>query len=154
MVIEQFDMDTLLAPGDTRTDDVLAIHDLWRQIGDDNTDALHGDSEGLRVLMSGLDYLVSREQNLARVIGAISIMDCGRGLAKIDSLAVHPDYRHRGLGLALARGAIEHCVARGYAEITTTAMPSSQALFTRLGFETYEVHTTGNASMFFDIEST
>ena len=69
MVIEQFDMDTLLAPGDTRTDDVLAIHDLWRQIGDDNTDALHGDSEGLRVLMSGLDYLVSREQNLARVIG-------------------------------------------------------------------------------------
>ena len=86
MVIEQLDMDTPLMPGDTRTDDVLAIHDLWRQIGDDNTDALHGDSEGLRALMSGLDYLVSREQNLARVIGAISIMDCGRGLAKIDSL--------------------------------------------------------------------
>ena len=141
-------------PGDTRTDDVLAIHDLWRQIGDDNTDALHGDSEELRVLMSGLDYLVLREQNPSRIVAAVSVMNCRERLAKIDSLAVHPDYRHRGLGLALARGAIEHCVARGYAEITTTAMPSSQALFTRLGFETYEVHTTGNASMFFDIQST
>ena len=76
MVIEQFDMDTLLAPGDTRTDDVLAIHDLWRQIGDDNTDALHGDSEGLRVLMSGLDYLVSREQNGLRVTKCGTISGC------------------------------------------------------------------------------
>ncbi len=151
MSIEAFDMSTPLAPKDARTNDVLAIHRLWRQICDDNTEYIDNDPCLLQGAMSGLDYLVLRERRLPRILGAVSVMDCGQVLAKIDSLAVDPEYHRLGYGHALAESAIQLCSDNEKETIIVTAMPSSEKLFTDFGFEAYEVHDTGNVTMFLDI---
>lgn len=110
MAVEIFDMETPLGSDKNRADDVVAIADLWRQIGDDNTSSIIDDPELLRSLMAGLDYLVLRHPETTRPLGAVSVMNCRRNLAKIDSLAVHPEHQHQGHGHTLAESAIRHCV--------------------------------------------
>lgn len=151
MAIEYFDMDTPLAPSDARADDILAIHDLWGQIGDDNADALLGDPEGLRTILAGLDYLVLRRDDTPHIIGAVSVMDCQRGLAKIDSLAVHPAHHRHGYGRQLVERALKHCKDSRFDTVTATAMPSSLQLFESCGFEPYERHESGNTTVFLDL---
>ena len=151
MLIESLDMNTPLRIDDARAVDIQAIRDLWQSIGDDNTSAIRSDAELLRTLMSGLDYFVLRRNVGLRVIGAVSVMDCTRNLAKIDSLAVHYEHQGNGYGRELAKRAVDHCVDNGYHGIITTALPSSQRIFTGLGFETCDVHRSGNATMFLDI---
>lgn len=150
MHISAFDMETPLNTADPRAEDIFAISDLWRQIGDDNLDAIAHNPETLRSAMAGLDYLVLRD-NSPRLIGAVSVLDCRRKLAKIDSLAVHPEHQGQGYGYELARSAVKHCVAHGHKQIITHAKPAAQNLFGTLGFETYEVHETGNATMFLEL---
>lgn len=150
MSITLFDMETPLNAADPRTEDIFAISGLWRQIGDDNIDAITHDPETLRSVMAGLDYLVLRNDS-PRLIGAVSVLNCGQGLAKIDSLAVHPEHQGQGYGYELARSAVKHCVTHGHEQIITHAKPAAQHLFDSLGFETYEVHETGNATMFLDL---
>lgn len=148
MSVEVFDMETPLGFADTRTHDVEQIRELWSQINILGNKAHRRSPEELRVLMSGLDYLVIRKPQTTRIIGAVSILDCNRGLAKVDTLAVAPAEHRRGHGRTLAQSAIKHCVDRGYKNITTTAMPSSKNLFASCGFEAYEAHDSGNTTMF------
>ncbi|HMR72957.1 MAG TPA: GNAT family N-acetyltransferase [Candidatus Saccharibacteria bacterium] len=151
MSITRFDMETRLKAADPRTEDIFAIGDLWRQIGDNNIDAITHDPETLRSVMAGLDYLVLRDDS-CRLIGAVSVLDCRQRLAKIDSLAVHPEHQGKRYGYELARSAVKHCVTHGYEQIITHAKPAAQKLFNSLGFETYEVNKTGNATMFLDLK--
>ena len=151
MSITPFDIETPLKRGDSRAEDIVAISDLWQQIGDGNIDAIVHDPETLRSVMAGLDYLVLRDDS-CRLIGAVSVLDCGRNLAKIDSLAVHPEHQRQGHGYQLARSAVKHCVTHGHEQIITHAKPAAQKLFNSLGFETYEVNKTGNATMFLDLK--
>ena len=145
MYIEHLDVDQPLAGNPQLAEDILALARLWRQIGNHPED----DPESLQSCMRGLEYYVSRSPS-AELIGAVSIMDCKRGLAKIDSLAVLPQYQGRGHGRALVRAAISHCFDRGTTQIMTTALPAAQPVFASLGFETFEMYETGNASMFLD----
>lgn len=151
MTIELFDMTTPLGVSDARTADILAVSELWNSIGDSNTEAIAHNPETLRGLMDGLDYLVMRDTDSPRLVGAVSVMDCQRGLAKIDSLAVMSEFQGQGRGRRLACAALQHCTDNGFKEVATVAMPSSQRLFTSLGFEIFEMYDSGNASMFKDL---
>jgi len=131
--------------------DILGINRLWRLIGDDDFDRPELDLGIVQAVMIGLDYYVARWRMGGRIIGAVSIMDCTRGLAKIDSLAVDPENQRNGVGQGLAERALEHCVEGDFSTVTVTAMPSSKKIFERLGFEVFEAYDTGNFSMFRDL---
>ncbi len=151
MTVQRFDMSGSLSP--SRTRDIVAISKLWNQIPTDVGFALNDpqDTETLRLLMMGLDYFVKRNNQL-QVIGAASVMLCSPQLAKIDSLAVDPKYHLRGYGKQLAKSAVNYCASIGCEEIVTFAVPASQPIFTSLGFEVFERHSsTGNATMFCDL---
>lgn len=151
MFIQPLDMETSLRANDPRVTDIRAVHALWKDIGDDNTGYIADNPELLRAVMSGLDYLVLRADEMSPVVGAVSVMNCTSGLAKIDSLAVDRLHRGRRYGSKLAGRAVEHCVQREYDSITVTAMPSSRQIFDSLGFEVYETHDSGNTTMFLDL---
>lgn len=155
MSIERFDMDTPLAINDiSRRQDVDTIIQLWKQIGDNSSEHIEHDTEFMRSMMTGLEYTVARKPiaDKDRVIGAISIMDCRVNLAKIDSLAVSPEYQRspQKYGSSLAAAAVNLCWEQGFEQITTIAMPSSRKVFSRLGFEIDEIYDSGNALMFLD----
>lgn len=159
MYIELFDMDKPFSTQDVdHNKDIEDISHLWKLVGDYQDRALrYGRAEELRALMSGLDYLVLRPSRKKQIVGTVSIMNCTPNqskleLAKIDSLAVHPDYQGKSTrnGSKLAQAAVELCWQKGYREITVIAMPSSQGIFQRLGFESFEAYDSGNVSMFLD----
>lgn len=152
MTIEQFDMSQKLDADRAR--DVLAISDLWRQIPTDAEMVLDDaqDPETLRRLMAGLDYFVKRDDGLW-VIGAVSVMMCGSGLAKIDSLAVKPEHQGKGHGRELARRAVVYCDEARCVEIVTRAMPAAQPIFSQLGFRTIEPEaSSGDATMYLSLQ--
>jgi|GEM_PF-6620138 len=151
MAIEEFDMTQQLDA--QRTRDVLAISELWKQIPTNAEMVLDGskDPETLRRLMAGLDYFVKRDDGLW-VIGAVSVMMCGFGLAKIDSLAVDPEYRGQGYGTELARRAVVYCDEVGCDEIETRVTPAAQPIFSQLGFSTIESEASGNATMYLGLK--
>jgi N-acetylglutamate synthase-like GNAT family acetyltransferase len=146
MAIEAFDMSRLLTGDSAFGDDLLAIARLWAQIGG----PLQKDPEALQQSMKGLDYFVARHRTKQRIIGAVSVMDCREGLAKIDSLAVAHTHQGRGYGYALVQTAVRHCFQNDFELITVLATPASQGVFGACGFEVDEVHRTGNATMYLD----
>ncbi len=153
MSVEIFDMETPLNHADSRAQDVLQITELWSQINVLGNRIHKLPPEEIRTLMSGLDYLVIRKPTTTQIIGALSVLDCNRGLAKFDTLAIAPAEQRRGYGRTLTQSAIEHCADSGYKNITTTAMPSSKKLLASLGFEAYQTHDSGNTSMFLKLGS-
>lgn len=102
-------------------------------------------------MMAGLDYLVLREDKNQAVVGAVSVMDCKRGIAKIESLAVDELFRGRGNGSKLAGAAVQHCSDQGYSTIHTIAMPSSYRIFDKLGFDVDTKYDSGNMHMSIDL---
>lgn len=125
--------------------DVTAIMKLWRQIADDEPSV---DTETSRMIMEGLGYHVVRSNG--QIVGAVSVMDCTRGLAKLDSLAVYPEHRGRGYGTKLASAAIKYAFANGSQSVLTLALPAAQSIFKSLGFKDIEVYDSGNALMVLD----
>lgn len=155
MIIGRFNMDTPLATLDAnRRHDIDTIVSLWKQIGGGNTEQVEHDTEFMRSIMSGLEYIVAREpiDDRQKIVGAVSVIDCSNRLAKIDSLAVSPDYQRssRRYGSKLAETAVDLCWSQGFKQITALAMPSSRKIFSRLGFEPENVYDSGNALMFLD----
>ena len=66
--------------------------------------------------------------------GMLTVLDEGQ----ITNVAVHPDYRRRGLGAEAVRGLLEGARARNLAEITLEVRESNAAaiaLYRRFGFE-------------------
>lgn len=151
MLISHFDVTRSMDGDRGQLRDVLDIDRLWRLIGEVTSDSPELDPRLIQSIMSGLDYYVARRSEAGRVIGAVSIMDCTRGLAKIDSLAVDPESQRRGTGQKLAERALYHCVEGDFSTVTVAAMPSSKKIFERLGFEVFEAYDTGNFSMFRDL---
>lgn len=153
MYSEQFDINRPLNDNPDHASDILAINDLWRTItfGKEPIDTgVAPDPEQLQFFMSDFDHLVIRNDT-ARIIAAIGTFESRGGLAKIDSLAVAPEYRRQGHARTLATSAINHCIDQGKTEIITHALPASQPLFQSLGFEEFEINTQGAATMFLDL---
>lgn len=150
MAIETLNMRQSLAGNPQLTADVLAIDGLWSLIEGHATSDPASDPETLRQTMTDLDYFVVRDPDTATIVGAVSIMDSTEAHAMIADIAVAPSHRGQGYGRALAVAAVDHCTKHGCKEIMTYALPPSQRLFTSLGFETYEISETGNATMFLE----
>lgn len=143
MSIHRYDM-TVTTIGNPQAEaDVRAIHELWKQIKDDQTPI---DIETARMLMAGLDYHVKRVGS--QVVGAVSVLDCKDNLVKIDSLAVDPAHQASGYGTQLVETVVTDAFDKGSERIITFAAPPSQKIFSRLGFEAIAYDpTTKNKTM-------
>ena len=102
-----------------------------------------GTSAGLLCAYRGEDYLRLRERTfplIARFCGVdFSGMEAETvpGEFYLDSVAVLPEFRHRGLGRSLLRHGLQQAVALGYGRCTLIVSPEkSQArrLYESLGF--------------------
>ncbi len=72
-----------------------------------------------------------------RVVGYLCLWEIGHEI-HITNLAVHPDWRHRGIGRALLAAALAEGVARGVALAFLEVRPSNApalALYGSLGFQ-------------------
>ena len=71
-----------------------------------------------------------------RVVGYIGMWDiCGEG--HVTNLAVHPDFRNKGVGSGLVEGLIEEAKKRGIRSMTLEVRKSNlaaQALYKKFGF--------------------
>ena len=92
--------------------------------------------------MEDSELIIAEVRN--KIAGAVTLFPQGSnngwpaGWAGIRLLAVHPDYRGRGIGRALMEECIRRCRERGTKTIglhTTELMKVSRAMCERIGFE-------------------
>lgn len=147
MSIESFDMATTTVGNPQMARDVESVRDLWLTVGGERGVI---DTELARQIMEGLDYFVKRDEDTGRIIGALSLLWCGKDLVKIDSVAVDPAFRGNGYATKLTQHALAHAFDTGATTAVANALPAYQGVLERLGFETQEVYDTGNATMYLD----
>lgn len=82
-------------------------------------------------LMPGVTFLVTREGD--RVTGCI-ISDTHRGRIRIMNIAVHPDYRHRGIGRQLMHAVMDKRPTTSVVLMVQDHNTPAQQLYERLGF--------------------
>jgi [ribosomal protein S18]-alanine N-acetyltransferase len=78
----------------------------------------------------------------SRVIGYLGLRLCGSG-THISTIAVHPDWRGKGLGEFLLLTALEQSLEMGFGEVTLEVRPSNQVaqrLYRKYGFRFTGVH--------------
>lgn len=96
-------------------------------------------------LTPGVKFLVSKEGDT--VTGCI-ISDMYRGRIRIMNIAVHPDYRHTGIGYRLMKGVLDAQPEKSAVLMVQDHNAAAQSLYTRLGFERTGYHPnyygTGN----------
>ncbi len=121
-------------------DDYAAVRALWEAAGLHIRPGGRDSQEAFaRQIASGCQIVIGMEDD-SRLVGVVlATHDSRRGW--INRLAVHPDYRRRGIGTQLVREAERELKARdlpvlcAHIESWNTA---SQALFRRLGYVTTE----------------
>lgn len=85
-----------------------------------------------------------------KLVGNLSLIpfsNRGRRLSMIANVAVHPDYRRRGIARALTKAAIEQSKRRRIPELWLQARadnPAALALYTSMGFKPKAKRTTWN----------
>jgi ribosomal protein S18 acetylase RimI-like enzyme len=88
-----------------------------------------------------------------RVAGCVAIHPLSDGDCEIKRLYVRPDFRRRGLAIALMRAAEEFARSYGYGSVyldTKSRMVEAIALYERLGYEHIPpYHETMRADVFF-----
>lgn len=82
-------------------------------------------------LMPGVTFLVSREGET--VTGCI-ISDTHRGRTRIMNIAVHPQYRHRGIGQLLMTTAMNQRPGTAVVLMVQEHNTAAQELYKKLGF--------------------
>lgn len=105
---------------------------------------LDGEAVGCLVSYDGADYKTLREVTF-KIISEFSHYDfsvmeqeTGPGEYYIDSIAVHPAYRGRGIAGNLMRYCIETCFAQGFPQISLLVNPdnlTAKRLYTAQGFQ-------------------
>lgn len=99
-------------------------------------------------LMPGVTFLVTRDGET--VTGSI-IADLYRGRIRIMNIAVHPDYRHRGIGTRLMNAALDVHPEKSVTLMVQEHNAGAQNLYKHLGFIRTGVHDsyygTGNAGI-------
>lgn len=88
-------------------------------------------------MMPGITFLVTHDRKT--VTGAV-IVDMDRGRVRIMNIAVHPDYRKRGIGATLMQAVLNQ-----YPRISAVLMveehnTSAQSLYRQLGFQRSGYH--------------
>lgn len=82
-------------------------------------------------LMPKVTFLVTRDGD--RATGSI-IADIDRGRIRIMNIAVHPDYRQRGIGTKLMNGVLNQNPRLSAVLMVQEHNITAQTLYTRLGF--------------------
>jgi len=108
--------------------------------------------------MANSELIVAEVRN--NIAGAVTLYPQGSnngwpaGWAGIRLLAVHPDYRGRGIGRALMEECIHRCRERGTKTIglhTTELMKVARAMYERIGFERipeFDFHPAPDTTVF------
>jgi len=134
----------------SRAADVRAVATLW---GGKTTASLDDPEllrQSLAVTQSGKDYvsyLVARDK-VGHIIGAVSMIARGMFIASIDSLGVSPAHQCQGIGRTLLVTAIDSCFRTPTKAIVANGQASARPLLESLGFETDEVDSSTNATMY------
>ena len=82
-------------------------------------------------LMPGITFLVTRDGD--RATGSI-IADIDRGRIRIMNIAVHPDYRQRGIGTELMNGVLNENPHLSAVLMVQEHNTTAQTMYTRMGF--------------------
>ena len=83
------------------------------------------------------DFFVAESSGAQRQIVAVSGLDVRGDMAVLRSVAVHPDWRGRGVGQAVVRQAIADADARGIHALYLLTV-TAERFFPRFGFERVE----------------
>lgn len=83
-------------------------------------------------LTPGVKFLVTKEGDT--VTGSI-ISDMHRGRIRIMNIAVHPDYRHNGIGRRLMTSILDQHPEKSVVLMVQDHNSAALSLYTRLGFE-------------------
>ncbi len=84
------------------------------------------------------------------VVGTCGIKSDGADSAILRRLFVHSNYRQKGIGLSLLKGALSFCKSRGFREViirTSTRMEKAIRLCQTLGFKENGRWTMGQATL-------
>ena len=71
-----------------------------------------------------------------RLVGTVTTTRYGRDLAWIGMMLVDPNFRRRGIAMALLRTSIEHLQSQGIPCIKLDATPEGKLVYEQLGFQT------------------
>jgi GNAT superfamily N-acetyltransferase len=112
-----------LHPGDVDAALVLSTHEGWNQTAADWSRLIRLEPSGCLAARDG-----------SRLVGTVTTVTYGRGLAWIGMMIVHPDYRRKGIGAALMRRALEYAHGLGIESVKLDATPAGRPLYESLGF--------------------
>lgn len=90
-------------------------------------------------LTPGVTFLVTRD---GETITGCIIADTHRGRTRVMNIAVHPDYRNRGIGKLLMTAVIDAQPNRSVILMVQDHNTAAQQLYTRLGFVRTGYHPT------------
>lgn len=110
------------------TDDVPGADELrrlagWNQTSEDWRRWLGLEPDGCFVALDG-----------GRVVGTVTTITYGTGLAWIGMMLVHPDQRRCGIGTRLMRHALSHLRGKGISTVKLDATPAGTPVYEKLGF--------------------
>jgi len=99
-----------------------------------------GDSVGAIISYDGAKYVAARSFSFGLIGCDMSheAMETGEGEYYLDSLAVSPEWRGKGIGTALMEAAIKKAHDAGFQRITLIVdikKPKARAMYERLGFK-------------------
>ena len=99
-------------------------------------------------LIPGVTFLVARDGEAAT--GSI-IADVHRGRVRIMNIAVHPEYRHQGIGTMLMHAVLDAQPGKSVVLMVQEHNTAAQELYKRLGFKrsgfSSSYYGTGNAGI-------
>jgi GNAT superfamily N-acetyltransferase len=88
--------------------------------------------------LAGIEYRFFVAEHRDRIVGCAGVM--GRALPLLHSVAVHPEFRRRGIAEALVRAAEEGAAADGHDAVALDVLAHNipaRALYAKLGYEEY-----------------
>ncbi len=119
---------------------VAAYQEYKKFMPADSWDWYRNDMIDVHSRMADSELIVAKVRN--KIAGAVTLYPRGSnngwpgGWAGIRLLAVHPDYRGRGIGRALMEECIRRCRERGTKTMhTTELMKVARAMYEQIGFE-------------------
>lgn len=113
----------LLREGDTRAALELSVAQGWNQTAADWQRLMSLEPSGCFAARAG-----------HRLIGTVTTTTYGRSLAWIGMMIVHPDFRRKGIGVALMRRALDSLQRLGVPSLKLDATPAGRPLYESLGF--------------------
>lgn len=112
-----------LHPGDLDAALALSTSEGWNQSAADWSRLIRLEPLGCFAARDG-----------SRLVGTVTTMTYGRGLAWIGMMIVHPDYRRKGIGAGLMGQAVDYAHGLGIESVKLDATPAGRPLYESLGF--------------------